>query len=399
MTKKKNVKEVEQNVLNTFKKEIPSIHFSDKQERDYQLWIAKQPYIFRDLLHFPPKMFDGCSLIDFGAGTGENTIQFANWGAKRTLVDVNDKACNIARKVFKTYAENTKNHRIICESIFDYKCDEKYDIVVSSGVIHHTGDKENAFSRISSFIKPDGYIILGIGNKVGGFQNMLQRMIIYNFARTDEDIVEIAEKLFKEDIDRSQKVGKRTRRAIIFDRFVVPKQDDPTISEVLQWFCDNNLNFYSSYPPILPPVLSDLQQERVFRPQDFLDVGAFTEAFWMIHRDDDVKEVPKILKSFTKLSKTQFDLTDYVNDFNLDTTFKKDLMSDYVEKYRQALNEVDLLSYLKKGHKCLFDELYEVIDLLREPDFENLSKYLKKTKYLFRGANGLRQMYFIAYKN
>ena len=107
MTKKKNVKEVEQNVLNTFKKEIPSIHFSDKQERDYQLWIAKQPYIFRDLLHFPPKMFDGCSLIDFGAGTGENTIQFANWGAKYTLVDVNDKACNIAQKEFKTYAEKS----------------------------------------------------------------------------------------------------------------------------------------------------------------------------------------------------------------------------------------------------------------------------------------------------
>jgi 2-polyprenyl-3-methyl-5-hydroxy-6-metoxy-1,4-benzoquinol methylase len=38
--------------------------------------------------------------------------------------------------------KNPKNHRIICESIFDYKCDEKYDIVVSSGVIHHTDDKD-----------------------------------------------------------------------------------------------------------------------------------------------------------------------------------------------------------------------------------------------------------------
>jgi len=52
-------------------------------------------------------MFDGCSLIDFGAGTGENTIQFANWGAKYTLVDVNDKACTLAQKVFKTYAEKS----------------------------------------------------------------------------------------------------------------------------------------------------------------------------------------------------------------------------------------------------------------------------------------------------
>ena len=40
-------------------------------------------------------MFQGCELIDFGAGTGENTVYLANWGAKFTLVDMNKLAQDI----------------------------------------------------------------------------------------------------------------------------------------------------------------------------------------------------------------------------------------------------------------------------------------------------------------
>ena len=39
-------------------------------------------------------------------------------------------------------------------------------------------------------------------------------------------MIQVSEELFKEDISRSQKYSKRTRNEIIFDRYVVPKQDD-----------------------------------------------------------------------------------------------------------------------------------------------------------------------------
>ena len=92
-------------------------------------------------------MFDGCSLIDFGAGTGENTVQFANWGAECTLVDVNDEACIIARGVFDKYAEDPEKHKIICSSVFKFAEDTKKDIVVTNGMIHHTDDNEGAFKK------------------------------------------------------------------------------------------------------------------------------------------------------------------------------------------------------------------------------------------------------------
>ena len=54
-------------------------------------------------------MFQGQKLIDFGAGTGENTVYLANWGAKCTLVEMNDKAQKISKEIFQKYTNNFKS--------------------------------------------------------------------------------------------------------------------------------------------------------------------------------------------------------------------------------------------------------------------------------------------------
>ena len=195
-------------------------------------------------------MFLNSDLIDFGAGTGENTVYLANWGAKCTLVEMNKLAQNISKKVFKKYS-NIKKHKFIQSSIFDFKKTKKlYDIVHCRGVLSHTAANRAAFKKISSFLKPGGYLIFGDPNKAGGFQNMLQRYAVYNFSNSENDMINVSEYLFKEDIDRSFKTIPRTRNEIIYDRWVIQSQDDPSISQVFSWMKENNLKFYSSYPKI-----------------------------------------------------------------------------------------------------------------------------------------------------
>ena len=344
-------------------------------------------------------MFQGASLIDFGGGTGENTIQFDAWGAKCTLIDMNDKALEIAKKVFKTYSKNYGDHKFVQSSIFDYEGSEKYDIVHCRGVLSHTDDKEGAFSKIVTFLKSGGYLIFGDPNKAGGFQNMLQRMIIFKFAKDWEGMIAVAEKLFKEDIDRCQKFGKRTRNTIIFDRFVVPKQDDPSVSEVLKWFRDNDLKYYSSHPPVVAPVLSDSHlNEPKFNPQDFLDIGSFTEAVWLTKRDDDVDQVPEILNSYIDLSEKQFALTDYVGDFSPDTVIDLTELLRKIDDYQTSLTGVDTTRHVLERHRNFFGEVKELIGLLENNDLETIGSYLKTTKHLFRGANGIRHVDYIGYK-
>ena len=395
-----HLKQVEGNVLEVFKEEIPSIYYSDKTQKEWQEWKSSMNYMYRDLMHFPPKMFDGCAIIDFGAGTGENTVYFDNWGAKCTLVEMNQDAQNVSKDVFKKYAKRLDDHKFICSSIFDYENPEKFDIVHSRGVLSHTADPERAFSKIVTFLRPGGYVIYGDGNKAGNFQNMLQRMVIFKFTDDWDEMVKVAEMLFKEDLDRGQKYCKRTRRCIIFDKFVVPKLKNPSVSEVLGWFNKNNITFYSSYPPVLFPVMSDSLHNRPrFKPQDFLDIGSFTEAFWMIYKDSDIEEVPDILESFCKLSEAQSSLTDYINDYNLDTVIDNNLLTEKIDEYQLALNKTDATSYLVEKSTIFLDEVKRIIDLLEKGDLQKVKKYLNQTIQLFRGAYGVRHVDFVGYKN
>ena len=395
----KEIREVEKQVLKAFKTEIPSIYFSDKTKKEYKVWINKQEYLFRHLLNFPPKMFKDCSLIDLGAGTGENTVVYSKWGANCTLVEVNDDACNIAKKVFKNYSLNPKNHKIICQSLFDFKSKKKYDIVVSNGVIHHTGDKEKAFNKMASLLKPNGYLILGIGNQSGCFQRQLKRMIIAKFANNEKEIIEVAEKLFAEDINRRQRFSQRDRLSVIYDSFVVPKQDDPSAKEVLSWFSKNNLKFYSSYPSILLPVMSDsLLNPPTFNLINFKDMSVYAEAYWMLHNKDDIEDIPKILTNFNTLSENLSDLTSYINDFNLNTVIDYDDLIKKLSKYTNSLNKLDMTSYLKTKHKVFDKEVKQLLNLLKKGNIDKVSEFLKTTKQLFQGTGGFGHMHYIAYK-
>lgn len=395
----KRLKEIERSVLETFKEEIPSKYFSDKTEKEYAAYKENATYLYRDLLKFPPALFNGCRLIDFGAGTGENTVYLANWGATCTLVEMNDTALEIAREVFHKYTNNYGEHRFVCSSIFDYQSPEIYDVVHCRGVLSHTDDKEAAFAKIASFLKPGGYLIFGDPNKAGGFQNMLQRHIIYKFAKTWDEIVAVSEYLFKEDIDRSQVFVARTRRAIIFDRWVVPKQNDPSIGEMLRWFDDNNLVFYSAYPPFVFPVFGDSAHHRPkFELQSFKDIGVLTEAVWLMQNESDSLEVPRILQPFVELAKKQFSLVDYMSDCNPDSRLEHRVIKEKIHEYLEAWGQFGLTIHLATRMRALLTEVEEILDIVERDNLAEVRDYIVRAKHLFRGANGVRHVDFIAYK-
>ena len=94
------IKATEQETLKTFQEEIPSQYFSHLDKMEFSRYSKRAEIFYRDLFKFPKEMFKGKSLIDFGAGTGENTIYLSNWGAKCTLVEMNYLSQNISKEVF-----------------------------------------------------------------------------------------------------------------------------------------------------------------------------------------------------------------------------------------------------------------------------------------------------------
>lgn len=395
------IKKTEAETLRTFQEEIPSIYFSDKTEKDYAEYRRNAEYMYRDLFKFPPKMFEGTRLVDFGAGTGENTIYLANWGASCTLVEMNELAQGISRDVFRKYAADYDQHRFVHSSIFDYApaSGEQYDIVHCRGVLSHTAAKEEAFRRIATFLKPGGYLIFGDPNKAGGFQNMLQRFAVYRFAKTPDEMVQVCERLFKEDIDRSQSFVPRTRRSIIFDRWVIQSQDDPSVAEVVRWAHQCGLRLYSTYPPVLLPLLGDsIHHQPKFDPYAAANVFAISELVWMLHTQADAENVDGLHRHLEGFSDRLSGMTSYMANFNSGSRIDVREFMELSKDLQASVERIQILDPLKHKLVSFLDEANEFVKRVLDSDVERVREFVVSTKVLFKGACGVRHVDFIAYK-
>ena len=395
------VKKTEAETLATFQEEIPSIYFSHKGKEDYDTYVKRAEFIYREHFKFPPKMFDGAKLIDFGAGTGENTIYLANWGASCTLVEMNDKAQKISRDVFAKYAKRANDHNFVLSSIFDYAPGKRelYDIVHCRGVLSHTAAKEEAFQKIASFLKPGGFLIFGDPNKAGGFQNMLQRYAVYKFAKTPDEMVDVSEVLFKEDIDRSERAIPRTRRAIIFDRWVIQSQDDPSVAEVLDWARKAGLRMYSSFPPVLPNTMGDsLHHNPKFDPYSQSNLFAVAELTWMMQTESDGSFMPSVGAAVASMADALSQVTSYVANLNKRSTLERDTFAALTGRLVSSMEDTRLLQPLREKLAVFAKEAEEFVRIVDAGELKAVRKFIEGTRHLFRGACGNRHVDFIAYK-
>ena len=400
-SKSELIKKVESETLKTFQEEIPSMYFSHLGEEAFNKHIDNAEYVYRYHFKFPPKMFEGADLIDFGAGTGENTVYLARWGATCTLVEMNDLAQKVSKEVFQKYSGNYEKHHFINSSLFDLSLPEgkEFDIVHCRGVLSHTAAKEEAFAKIASYVKPGGYLIYGDPNKAGGFQNMLQRFAVYHFATTLDEMVDVCEILFKEDIDRSEKAVPRTRRAIIFDRWVIQCQDDPAVTEVMKWTQASGLRLYSVYPPVLPPLYGDsVHHQPKFDPYSLDQFFPIAELVWMMQTDSDAELLPGISVRLREFSSSLAELTTYVANFNSSSKLNTDSFTDLSRALVSSVNTLDILRPFKDKLNVFAQEAEDFVKLVYSADINEVRKFVENTQHLFKGACGVRHVDFIAYK-
>ena len=346
-------------------------------------------------------MFERAELIDFGAGTGENTIYLANWGARCTLVEMNILSQDVSRTVFEKYAKRPDEHQFHLSSIFDFQPDPKplYDIVHCRGVLSHTAAKETAFAKIATFLKPGGYLIFGDPNKAGGFQNMLQRYAVYNFAKTPDEMVDVCEILFKEDIDRSEQTIPRTRRAIIFDRWVIQSQDDPSISEVMSWCRAAGLQLYSAYPTILPSLMGDSLHHPV--PLDQMSLEEFfplTELTWMTQTVSDAENLAPVQDGLRNFAAGMNSITGYVANLNSSSTVNIEEFAALADDLRNSGTAIDPYANLREKVNVFLQESVDFVRIVQQGDLQDIRQFIENTQHLFRGACGNRHVDFIAYR-
>jgi 2-polyprenyl-3-methyl-5-hydroxy-6-metoxy-1,4-benzoquinol methylase len=96
---------------------------------------GREPYTWANYSKMLPKYdFKGKRVLEFGCGTGINTLIMAQRGAKVTFVDYSREALDLVQKNLDRLGIDAE---LIHQDIFDFNERNRYDLVHSEGVVEH----------------------------------------------------------------------------------------------------------------------------------------------------------------------------------------------------------------------------------------------------------------------
>jgi len=181
------------------------------------------------------------SLIEIGSGT----CQLSNYLAIAT----NNKvyafdSSNNSLKLGKEFADKNSinNIKFVRGDIFDKNFkDESFDFIWCNGVLHHTKNPYEAFKSIIPCLKKNGYILLGLYNKIGRFRTKFRKYVYKFFGK--KIVIKLDPVLRNIPNDSQDKID-----AWIKDQYTHPVEYTHTFDEILSWFKMNNIEFINSVP-------------------------------------------------------------------------------------------------------------------------------------------------------
>jgi SAM-dependent methyltransferase len=114
-----------------------------------------------------------------------------------------------------------------------------FDIVYSSGVLHHTPDPRASFGRLVKLARPGGTIVLGLYNAFARIPLRLRRLA----ARLTGFRVIPFDPVLR---DRTHETARR--EAWLRDQYQHPEEHRHTLAEVQGWFAENGVRYLRAYP-------------------------------------------------------------------------------------------------------------------------------------------------------
>jgi len=116
---------------------------------------------------------------------------------------------------------------------------ERFDVVICTGVLHHTNDPRGGFRGLLQLVRPGGHIIIGLYNRYGRLQTRARRLL----GRVLGERVGILDPYL-----RRHRVSGEKRRAWIMDQYRNPHESLHTMDEVLEWFHTDGVCFVRAFP-------------------------------------------------------------------------------------------------------------------------------------------------------
>ncbi len=145
-----------------------------------------------------------------------------------------------------------------------------FDVIYSSGVLHHTPDPRASFARLVPLVRPGGTIVVGVYNAFARIPLRLRRLI----ARWTRGRLIPLDPVLRE---RSQEPARR--EAWLRDQYEHPEERRHTLAEIQRWFAENGIEYVRAYPS----AMLDDEPDELFEPaaDDWRLEGWLAQLGWM----------------------------------------------------------------------------------------------------------------------
>jgi SAM-dependent methyltransferase len=177
-------------------------------------------------------------ILECGCGTGQMS-QFLSLNNNHVLgIDLSSSSLRLAME--HKVRNGLQRSAFALMNIFDLAVkDDSFDVVLSSGVLHHTKDARRAFASIVRKAKPGGIVIVGLYNTFGRLPTLMRSKLIGVFGANIDSVV------------RNQIRDKRKAEIWVKDQYYNPHETWHSIDDVIEWFAENNVDYLNCYPPIM----------------------------------------------------------------------------------------------------------------------------------------------------
>jgi len=194
-------------------------------------------------------------IAEVGCGTGQMSLHLARADRVVIAADLSRSSLLLgaaaARRfgISQVHFVETDLHRSALKS-------DAFDVVYSSGVLHHTSNPRAAFAEVARLARRGGIVIVGVYNAVARIPLRLRRHIA---RATHFRIVPF------DPVLRERRHEPARRAAWLRDQYQHPEEHTHTVAEIQRWFADNDVDYLRSFPST---VLDDDSEDLFARAVD-----------------------------------------------------------------------------------------------------------------------------------
>jgi SAM-dependent methyltransferase len=223
-------------MVKAFYEETPFPNYDGLDTRE-SLRVKARRGLFAALLD--DQLPAGALVLEAGCGTGQlSNFLGMSWKRKVFAGDL----CLNSLRLAKKFADRNaiRNVAFVQMNLFRPPFrDAVFDVVISNGVLHHTGDCEGGFAAILAKLKPGGLIFIGLYNAYGRLPTLWKRRA---FSRFGPALYFLDRRLrdWEREPDRV--------RAWYMDQYRHPHETRHSMDEVLGWFGKHGVEFVNAVP-------------------------------------------------------------------------------------------------------------------------------------------------------